>query len=181
MSVPFAYHDLARAGKVFTAMSTTPLAIPIYNTTAPKFVFWNKAGSGVNMVPIRYSAGTTTTTEAPGNIQLAYLAAGDALGTAAPMSVFTDTTVTNSLIGRGSANVVRFAVAATLTAAGTPFITLGMSHLTTTTTATFGGFMATYDFWETVVVPPGYAIYSIAQAATAMLYNETMIWYEEPV
>lgn len=181
MAVPFSYHDQAKAGNMFIAMSTTPLAIPIAGTTAPKFVLWNKSVNR-NVVLVRYTAGWSATTEAPGNIQLAYSVAGYQIATAAPVSAFTDSSslVTSAIVGSGRKSAASFSVAATIVA-GTVFYGMGMNHLTTTGTATFGSFVYVHDFWEAVIVPPGTLIHTCASAATASLYHETLTWYEEPV
>lgn len=183
MTIPGSFYDQAKAGNLFIAMSTTPLAIPVAGTTAPKFVLWNRS-TNTNCVLVRYTAGWSATTEAPGNIQFTYLNAGYAIGaTGAPCTAFTDgtaTLVTNGVIGIGKKPKASFSVAATIIA-GTVFYGTGISHLTTTGAAiTQTGWMSEHLFQETVIVPPGMLIHSCASAATATLYHETLVWYEVP-
>jgi len=182
MAVPYSYHDQSKSGNMYIAMSTTPLAIPVAGTTAPKFVLWNKSVNR-NVVLVRYTAGWSATTEAPGNIQFAYSVAGFAIATAAPVSAFTDSTslVTSAIVGSGRKPAASFSVAATIVA-GTVFYGTGMSHLTTTGAAiTQTGWTYMHDFQESVIIPPGVLIHSCASAATASLYHETLVWYEEPI
>lgn len=182
MATPFSYHDQVRAGNMFIAFTATAAAIPKYDATTLKFVLWNKAGSNVNAVLVRYMAGWAATTENPGNIQLMQInPAGSALGTNEPFSAYTQGgTITNALIGGGRANKCVLGTTVTATAAGTQMLTFGMNHLTTTGTATFGSFTYVYDFWETVIVPPNTAVYTVQTGTAASTYNESLIWYEEP-
>lgn len=159
-------------------------AIPAAGATAiTNHILWNKAGSTVNAVPVALMLGWVGTTEAPGNMQYSFLAgAGSAIGTAAPISAFTAATPQNGFLsGPGPSTGMAFGTAATLTGAGTLLGTLGLNHLTTTGTATFGSFTAMYIFNGTLIVPPGVAIYPTASAATASTYTGTLIWYESPI
>lgn len=175
------YYTQTYNGQMFMGTTTTASAIPINSSTAPTFVLWNPAGSGVNLVLARYSAGWVATTEAPGNIQFAYLGgAGTGIATAAPISAFTAGTIVNGNLSVGNTALAKFGTAATLTTAGTVFATSGQSHLTTTGTATFGSFSIVYDFDGLVIVPPNTAFYTVASAATASTYNQSVHWYEAP-
>lgn len=177
-------HDLVRNGQMLMGLSTTPLAVPVTSTTAPKFILWNPAGSGKNLVLVRYTAGWTGTTEAPGNILLSWTAAtGSAVATGAAISAFTDGVKTNALLGGGATTgIARFGIAATLGAAGTAFYGMGLNHLTTTGAAiTQTGWMYEHIFYDTIHIAPGNSVHTVASTATATLYNETILWYEEAV
>lgn len=182
MTIPGSYYDQAKAGNLFIAMSTTPLAIPVAGTTAPKFVLWNTS-TNKNAVLVRYTAGWSATTEAPGNVQLTYLNAGFVIGaTGAPITACTNsnTLVTNGIVGIGKKTAMTFSVASTIIA-GTVFYGMGLNHLTTTGAAiTQTGWTYDHDFKESVIVPPGVLIHTCASAATASLYHETLVWYEVP-
>jgi hypothetical protein len=69
-----------------------------------------------------------------------------ALGTAAPLSAFTDGTPKNAILGSGNASAMRFTPsAATLTAGGTAALWLGAAQESATAgLGTIGGF--SYDF-----------------------------------
>ena len=166
---------------MFSVTSTTPAQILINSTTAPNFALWNPAGSGKNAVLVRYSNGWNATTEAPGNIQLMVLTgAGSNVATAAPVITWTNVAPSSTLLGSGKVSAMKAATAATsLTGVGVVGFTLGLNHLTTTGTATFGSYTADYLFYETVIVTPGTLVYTAGSASTATTYNQTLIWYEE--
>lgn len=177
------YYTQAVRGNVFWGSTAAAgAAIPASGTAVTNHILWNPAGSGKNAVLVRAMFGWVATTEAPGNIQYAFTTgAGSAVATAAPISAFTALTAQNALLGAGAASVMKFGSAATLLAAGTLLGTLGMSHLTTTGTATFGTFMTLIDFDGMLIVPPGVAVYPYASAATASTYTGTLIWVEVPI
>lgn len=176
------YYERASRGQLFFGTKTTASAIPATNTTAPVCFLWNPSGNTNNIALVRYAAGWVATTEAPGNILFAVLTnAGSVAATGAPITAFTSATPTNGLLGRGNTSTAIFATSATLTTAGTVFDTLGLSHLTTTGTATFGSFTYSLDFDGMIVIPPGVAIYTVASTATASTYNESFVWYEAPI
>lgn len=176
------YYVQTQRGNMFIATSSTAAAIPVTTTTSPNFALWNPAGSGKNVVLVRYAAGWNATTEAPGSIAFMYaLNAGNTVATGAIFTAYANTTPLNALLGAGNTNQARFSVAATATAAGTMLETLGLSHLTTTGTATFGSFTYIIDFDGQLILPPGTAIWTAATTATASTYNQTIKWYEAPI
>lgn len=178
--------DQTIGGNRFTGIQASAAAIPISNTTSPKACLWNRQGSNVWLVLERISFGWVATTEAPGNMLLNLLtASGAAPGTGLPLTAFTagvlGTTIFSTLLGAGNQPQGSFGTAATLTTAGVPFLTLGMSHLTTTGTATFGSFTADYLFYDSVILTPGTFVYPTGSAATASTYNVSIQWREIPV
>lgn len=179
-------YDQVNAGNVFTGILATAAAIPISNTTSPTATLWNRLGSNVKLVLLRMTFGWVATTEAPGNILLnVLLNTGSAPGTGLPLTAFTagtvNTTIFNTKIGAGTLPQGSFGTAATLTTAGVPMMTLGMSHLTTTGTATFGSFTYDFDFRESVILMPGTLVYPTGSAATASTYNISYVWREVAV
>lgn len=179
--------DQTFAGKRFVGIQATAAAIPVTNTTSPVACLWNRAGSNVILVPERISFGWVTTTEAPGNFQLNILmAAGSAPGTGLPLTAFTagvlNTTIFCTNYGAGQQPQGSFGTGATLTTAGVPTITLGMSHLTTTGASTaVPGWMLDYDFKDQVMLQPGTFLYPTASTATASTYNLSIVWREIPL
>lgn len=175
------YYTQTARGNLFIGPIATASAIPITSTTAPTMILWNPTGSGKNAILVRYTAGWAATTEAPGNIQLAFVTGvGANIATGAPITAFTTVTPFNGLLGSGTVSSMKFGSAATLTAA-TSFIPLGLSHLTTTGTATFGSFTYLVDFDGMIIVPPGVAIFDVASTATASTYSRGLAWVEAPV
>lgn len=176
------FYTQAYRGRVFWGSSASAgAAIPAAGATAVTgHILWNPSGNTRNAVPIMALFGWVATTEAPGNLQYSFLTgAGSGIATAAPISAFTAATAQNALLG-GPSSVMKFGTAATLTTAGTLLGTLGLNHLTTTGTATFGSFTAAFVFDGTLIVPPGVALYPTASAATASTYTQTLVWYEAP-
>lgn len=178
-------YDVTNQGTRFTGIQATAAAIPISNTTSPKACLWNTAPD-TKLVLERISLGWVATTEAPGNILLNVLTAtGAAAGTGLPLTAFTagvlNTTVFSTKLGSGAQPKGSFGTAATLTTAGVPAITLGMSHLTTTGTATFGSFTYDYFFYDSVIIMPYVLVYLTGSAATASTYNVSIQWREVPV
>jgi len=189
MAGPFSLvgqYDVTNSGNRFCGILATAAAIPISNTTAPTACLWNRTGSAVKLVLERMSVGWVATTEAPGNILMNQLqASGAAPGTGLPLTAFTaavlNTTVFCSKLGAGNIPQGSFGTAATLTTAGVPFMTTGLSNLTNTGTATFGAWTSDYFFYDSVIVMPGTFVYPTASAATLSTYNISLWWREVPV
>lgn len=179
--------DQTIGGNRFLGIQATAAAIPISNTTSPKVCLWNRAGSNAWLVLERISFGWVATTAAPGNMLLNLLtASGSAPGTGLPLTAFTagvvGTTVFSSLLGQGNQPQGSFGTAATLTTAGVPFLTLGMSQVTTTgASTTVPGWTMDYFFYDSVILTPGTFIYPTASAATASTYNVSIQWREIPI
>lgn len=182
MTVSSGLYAQALAGNVFYATNTTASAIPVANTTAPTFCLWNRASSNVALVLVRYTCAlAATASDATSNIQLAYLnPAGDSLATAAPISAFTDGVIQNAIAsGTKTPQGVRFGTAATLTAAGTQAMSMGMSSILNTVIS-FQKWTFSYDFDDMFILRPGTAVYDIGQAATGSTWNRTLWWYTVP-
>lgn len=180
-------YDQVNSGVCFSGYLATAAAVPISSTTSPTACLWNRFGSGVKLVLERVSLGYVTGTEVPGNILMNVLfATGAAPGTALPLTAFTagvlNTTIFNRKLGGGNLPQGSFGTAATLTTAGVPFMTTGMSHLTTTAASTgVPGYTCDYFFYDTVIVMPGCLVYPTASAGTTTTYNISLHWREYPV
>lgn len=179
-------YDFTNNGVRFTGLKATAAAIPITSTTAPVVGLWNPYGTSVKLVVERISFGWVATTEAPGNLILNQLqATGASAATGAPVTAVTlgvlNTTIFCTKLGAGQMPQGQFFTSATLTTAGVPMVTLGMSHLTTTGTATFGSFVYDYKFDDTLILMPGTMVYPTGSAATASTYNVSIWWREYPV
>lgn len=177
-------YDQTNAGNRFTGLLASAAAIPISNTTSPTANLWNRFGSNVKLVLERMTFGWVATTEVPGNILLNVLTAtGSAPGTGLPLTGFTagvlNTTIFCTKLGAGNQPQGSFGTAATLTTAGVPLMSLGMSHLTTTGASTaIPGWMLDFDFRDGLILMPGTMVYPTASAATASTYNISMQWRE---
>lgn len=172
----------AMAGNVFYG-TVTPSAIPINSTTSPTMALWNRSSSSYNLVVVRYLAGLgAIASDATTSLQMATVPnAGDNIATGAPFSAFTAVTPQNAIVGGGAAPTgVLFGSAATLTAASTTFMSMGMSGLINTTVAAQKWFFQ-YDFDDMLVLRPGTACFDVGIAATGSTWTRTLIWYQVPV
>jgi hypothetical protein len=190
MAGPFSQigaYDQTNAGNRFIGIIATPAAVPIQSSTSPVGLLWCRAGANVKLVPERLSITYVSGTGVAGGMNLSQLqATGSAPGTGLPFTAFTaaviNTTVFCSKIGAGNQPQGSFGISGTLTTAGVPLMSLGMSQLTTTAATTGAtGWTWDYYFYDTVILLPGTVIYPTAPAATVSLYNISWIWREVPV
>lgn len=181
------FQQLALSGRCYIGSTAVAgVVIPVSTTTAPTFLLWNPAGSGVNAVLNKMMIGAPADgTNDFVSLGLSYVpSAGSQIGTGAPVVTGTFVAPLNALIGNGApASKMRFAPAtATLVAAGTFFYTLGFTA--------FEGDIATtalapvaliHDFNGGVVVPPGVSVHVVADEAAGLTTEITLTWAEVPV
>lgn len=177
------YYTMARRGKVYNFSTLVAgVAFPISTTVTPVFGLWNPAGSGVLMVPLMYSCSYVSGTAVMTGVGIAQLAnTGNSVATAAPISSFTDQAPVGAMLNLGARGVVRGCSTATLTAAGAWYQSLGMNTFTgaatvPVNTTTF----STYDFQGSLLIPPGNLIYTVGNAASVALYQQTLYFAELP-
>lgn len=173
------YYTETALGRVFigsTAAAGT--AFPISTGTAVTFGVWN-TNVGVNVVPLWLRASYTSGTIALGTWGLANQYCGFAIGTAAPLSAFTDGTPKNALLGSGNASSVRFTPsAATLTAGGTAAMWFGAGQESATAGLGIWGVRENFD--GDLIVPPGNLLFVCGSVAQTGLYSISMAWAEVP-
>ena len=173
------YFSEVAAGRVFVGSTAAAgVAVPVETGTAVTFALWNTA-PGLNAVPLwiamSYLSGTITI----GGFGLSNQDCGYAIGTAAPLSAFTNGTPKNALLGKGDASAMRFAPAtATLTAGGTRCYSFGFGQQIAT--AGPGVSVMQHEFDGRLIVPPGQMIFVTENIVTTALYNITMAWAEVP-
>lgn len=171
------YYPEAAQGNVFigsTAAAGT--ALPISTGTAVTFGLWNTTTNKAAVL-LNLAVGYTSGTIALGTFGVANQACGFALGTAAPLSAFTDGTPKNAIIGAGKASAMRFTPsAATLTAGGTAAMFIGKSI--ESATAGLGVFDINYDFNGQIIVPPGQLVFLCGSVAQTALFTASLVWAE---
>jgi hypothetical protein len=173
------YYDAVAAGYVFigsTAAAGT--AFPITTGTAVTFGLWNTSPTK-SAILLTLDLGYTSGTIALGSLAISNQYCGFALGTAAPLSAFTDGTPKNALLTSGAGSSMRFTPsAATLTAGGTAlkFIGKGIESAT----AGLGVFDGHYDFDGGIVVPPGNLVFLSSSIAQTGLFSASLMWAEVP-
>lgn len=170
------YPDVA-GGTMFTGSTAAAgTAFPISTGTAVTFGLWNTSTTK-NAVLIDLDVGVTSGTIALGVLGIANQACGFAIGTANPLSAFTDGTPKNALLGTGAASAMRFTPsAATLTAGGTAVKWLGKGI--ESATAGLGVFDGHYEFNGKIIVPPGQLIFVCGSVAQTALFTMSLTWAE---
>jgi hypothetical protein len=156
------------------------VAIPADNATAQTFAVWNPAGSGKLLVPVHLRMGIVTLgTRVVSSIQLNFLSnVGSQIATGSLITAWTDTVPQSANIGSNSRSNMRFALAATTTAA-TSYWQTGLYH-----DLAAGGSAPplVVDFDGTLIVRQGTAMFlQSADAATGSTYAITMSWLELPL
>lgn len=171
------YYPETAAGAVFVGSTAAAgTAFPISTGTAVTFGLWNN-NPNKNAVLLTLDVGVTSGTIALGEIGIANQYVGFNIGTAAPLSAFTDGTPKNGLLGNGNASGMRFTPsAATLTAGGTAFKWLG--KMIESATAGLGVFDGHYDFDGGVIVPPGQLVFVCGSVAQTALFTMSLMWAE---
>lgn len=180
------YYTLASSGRVFhVTTAAAGLALPISTSTTGFFSLWNPAGSGVNVVPIRYEVAYVSGTGVLGSFGfMAVTPAGAQAGTASPVPTATFiTTARNGFLGSGGAanNPMALVTSAfTLTTVGVHYRGMGISQQVVVPAGTSFVPNMFLDFQGTTVMAPGSMIYPAATAATVSLFYQTFIWAEVP-
>lgn len=174
------YFSETSLGRVFIGSTAVAgVAAPISTGTAVTFGIWNTSTTKW-AVPLFLSIGYTSGTIALGEWGVANQDCGFAIGTAAPLSVFTDGTPKNALLGASGTSVMRFTPsAATLTAGGTACKWLGPANESATAgLGTVGGFY--HDFDGGLIVRPGQLLFVCGSVAQTGIFTMSMGWAEIP-
>lgn len=185
MGINFA--QLALAGQCFIGTGPVAgIAIPIQSTTAAvRFALWNPAGSGVNVIlnQLMLTKVDAADPGVGGYVLVLVPNAGATAATGAPVATFTALASYNARVGNGgTAAKARFGSASpagTLTTAGTPFYSLGLSRETVTDTV--GPVVLTHNFNGGVVLAPGAFVHLAGIAADTQVSMPTITWAEIPI
>lgn len=176
------HHTSAYRGNVFFGTSAVAgTAIPINTTTSATFMLWN-ASTDRLVIPIAYYAGFSSGTGIAGAIgyQLLSNAGTGAVGvTTTNVTAFTDITPQCGYIGKASAHA-RFATAATIvTTSNITFLrSSGLSQGAPITSTASYWVLQDNTFDGTLILPPGFAIYTVANAAIASVTMQSIVWEE---
>lgn len=176
------YYNISRRGALFigsTAAAGT--AFPASNSTSPTFGLWNTSTTH-NAEILQFNIGYTSGTIALGVPGFAFVNAGYAVGTAAPLSAFNTTASRSGFIGSTSASKMAFTGAGTntLTAAlAAPYYWTGLSiESATAGTGVFTG----VDYIDgKIILPPGYAMFLVNSVAQTGVFTMSLAWAEVPV
>jgi hypothetical protein len=165
------------AGRTFHSIvgaAGTGITIPIYSTTSPTCALWNPLGSNKIVVPVSIQLGVAATaTPAITTLALSQVVnTGGGFATGLPIAAWTDATIYNGRIGRGTGGSAgRVGVATTtLTAAGNSFYELGLSQATTSLVG--GTVWMEHDFMDKIALEPGTLIHLVGNPLAPV---ETMV------
>lgn len=179
------FGDLAMRGLVFAAPTAAALAIPVNTTLTNSPALWNPASSNKLVIPLRVllSLGAIGTPILQG-FTISYLtAAGDGIGTGAPVVTFTNIAPTCTLLGKGTTASTKFAGAvATYTTQPARIMDLGFGHHLEGAAAS--GCLYTnfyHDFDGSLQMPPGTLIVLGSTIATSTTYWVTYLFAEIPM
>ena len=176
--------QMTLAGRTYNSLvggAGTGITIPIYSSTSPTCALWNPAGSNRIIVPISIQLGVAATaTPAITTLALSsVINTGSALGTGNPVAAWTDATVYNGRIQKGSGgNAGRVGVAtSTLTTAGNSFYELGFSQATTALAA--GLVWIEHDFVDKIALDPGTLVHLVGNPiAPVETFVVSITWAE---
>lgn len=171
-------------GRVFIlSTAAAGSAFPISTGTAATFGAWNVT-TNKYLIPLWMSIGFTSGTIALGTIGVANQDCGFAIGTAAPLSAFTDavlgTTIKNALLGSGNAPAARYTPSgATLTAGGNAALWTGMGI--ESATPGLGIFRGNHDFDGSLIIRPGQFAFVCGSVAQTGVFTMSMAVAEVPI
>ena len=173
------YYPETSQGLVFTGSTAAAgVAYPLGTAagTAATVALWNTS-STKNAVLMGLTVGYTSGTIAIGEIGIGVQYAGFAVGTAAPITAFTNGIVNNNLVGSGANSSMRFTGStATLTAGTTNVFWLGSSM--EIATAAPGVSTVNYDFDGGLIITPGSVGWVVGSVAQTGLFTLSLTWAE---
>jgi hypothetical protein len=179
-------YNAAVRGNLFHGMSVTAGHVaPADDATAPTYAVFNPAGSGVNIVPVRFRLGTITlgtrVVSALGFNIVTGLSSAAATGTKCTAFASTPTAIKNADFTTASKSKVLFSNAGTVTVtATTDFYATGLHYdLATTGQSCPVGEIKFDGDW---IVPPGTLIFpAFHAAASGSTYLMQLTWMEIPI
>ena len=177
----------ARQGRLFHGSSPAAgIAVPLYTATTQALCLWNTSTT-VDLELVKYSLGYVSGTTVAGPIMYAMLQAGFAYGTGSPIATFTNapTYIRPGRPGTGTTQAQFANVTVTTTAAIPVAQMIGASISTpdafaaaSTTTPLI---VIEENFDGSIIIPPGWAFFPVALLATTSLYQQRLVWVENPV
>lgn len=175
------YYEHLHRGNVFIYSSAAAgVTFAALGSNLP--TIWNPADSGKLFVPIKVTIGYVSTTNAAGHLCWGFQnRVGSNIGTAAPISLFTDIAPVNALVGSGKASRMRFATTVTFTVAPTYLRNVGISTAAMTATTAVAPFKMDFEEDGTIGLMPGGALQLGANAAVAMVASVSIVGIELPL
>jgi hypothetical protein len=181
------YYTQNYRGKLWHANITTASAIPVFATNAtPNFFIWNPPNNPNNVVLVRFKVGFHAGTGIAGAIGYCYIPNVTSLvGTAAPLSAATTTTIRPGLMGlAGYGGQVVAGSAATVTGTA-PYAWVQHSWSNLSQGAPITSTAAAYSLFEefdgSIILTPGTVFAPLASTAIAETVMISVAAYEVPI
>lgn len=180
------YYAYMRQGRVYNISTVVGgVAYPISSSVTPVFGVWNPSDSGVLLVPLLFNEAYVSGTAVQTGINLAIVTATGALSnvvSGAPIAALTTVTPRNGLVGLGKVGKCLGFSTGTLTTAGTFLMSLGMNNFTGAATVPVTvAPQRSFDFQGCLGIPPGNFIYTMGNAASVSLHQQTLFFAEMPL
>jgi len=177
----------ARQGRLFHGSSAAGgIAIPLYTATTQALCLWNTS-TNVELELVKYSLGYVSGTTVAGPIMYAMLQAGFSYGTAAPIATFTNapTYIRPGRPGTGTTQA-QLANATVTTTAALPVAQMIGSSISqpdafAAASTTAPVIVVEENFEGSIIVPPGWALFPVALLASVSLYQQRLVWIENPL
>jgi hypothetical protein len=168
------------AGKgFFGSTAAAGVAIPLTTATAQVFGMWNPPGSGVVAVFDKLLLGIATLgTNIVAALNWSVHLNVQAIATGSALTALTETTIRNSILGRGAVSKVKFTGSAATTTAATQLLPVGITS--TTGTPTNSSPMMVLEHDGVIMVPEATAIFLVGSAAPGSTYQIGLSWAEIP-
>lgn len=180
------YYQQMYNGNVYSANLTTAAALPVATTTnGVQFAVWNPAGSGVQIVPIAFIIGYTSTAGAAGAVGYYYTKpAGAQVVTGGAVTAFTGITIQGGVPGVSYTDgqlPVRAGSAATVAVAGTLGRWSVFSQATPSATNNAGPYtLIDNSFQGSMIIRPDTLWYPAGNATTSDTFAQSLVFYLAP-
>ena len=177
----------ARQGRLFHGSSAAAgIAIPIYTATTQALCLWNTS-TNVDLEIVKYSLAYISGSTVAAPVMYGRLYAGYAYGTGSPIATFTNapTYIQPGRAGTGSSGA-QLANATVTTTAAIPvanFIgaSIGTPDAFAAGSTTVPLVVCEENFDGNMILPPGWALFPMALLASVSLYQQRLVWIENPV
>jgi hypothetical protein len=176
------FYEQTLRGNTFVGTSLTPVAIPIDSSVTVTPTLWNPLGSGVIVELVRLSlTHDITTPDIPGAMTWGFTTGtGSDIGTAAPITAFTNIPPVSLLLGSGRVSKARYGNVGTFAVAPPYLMGTGITSDTWTAASTYPPWLTQVDYDGMLLVPPGTALSLHATVATGGLFFVDFFFVETP-
>ena len=177
----------ARQGRLFHGSTPAAgLAVPLYTATTQALCLWNTSTT-VELEIVKFSMTYVSGSTVAGPVMYGRLNAGYAAATAAPIATFTNapTYIQPGRCGTGVSQA-QLANATVTTTAAIPVANIINSSICTpdafaAASTTVPLVVVEENFDGNMIIPPGWAFFPLALLASVSLYQQRIVWIENPI